>query len=273
VIYNVIANNRSNLIVDGRRSPRRGRLSVPRAMDVADGVHLHRRRQDQEALDRGGAPRRSNSPRRCRSRARLQARVHDFDSRSRAGARHHAPVISPDGTQVAFARSAILWLMPIRRHAQKLTNDRFVEMDPTWSPDGDRSRSRRIATARWTLGRDIASGADRKSRPRRPKASWAPRGTEIAYINRDGALAITGRSAPVHATFDDRAGRRGRPRLDRGDDAAAVLDAFPRGHQPADHGVDHGRRRDGSIRSRITRSARASTTARCGRATARRWRS
>ena len=51
--------------------------------------------------------------------------------------------------------------------------------------------------------RDIASGADRRSRPRRRKASWAPRGNEIAYINRDGALAITGRTAPVHGrTFE-----------------------------------------------------------------------
>ncbi len=47
-----------------------------------------------------------------------------------------APAISPDGTQVAFAALGDLWLMPIGGTARRLTNDRFVEMHPTWSPDG-----------------------------------------------------------------------------------------------------------------------------------------
>jgi len=88
--------------------------------------------------------------------------------------------------------------------ARRLTNDRFVETDPTWSPDGrsiafssDRDNTRDL----WV--RDLASGADKKVASEATKASWAPRGTEIAYINRDGALAITGRAEPVLGrTFD-----------------------------------------------------------------------
>ena len=88
--------------------------------------------------------------------------------------------------------------------ARRLTNDRFVEMDPTWSPDGRSiafSSDRDGTTDLWV--RDLASGADKKVASEATKASWAPRGNEIAYINRDGALAITGRTAPVHGrTFE-----------------------------------------------------------------------
>ena len=77
-------------------------------------------------------------------------------------------------------------------------------MDPTWSPDGRSiafSSDRDGTTDLWV--RDVASGADKKVASEATKASWAPRGNEIAYINRDGALAITGRTAPVHGrTFE-----------------------------------------------------------------------
>jgi len=97
-----------------------------------------------------------------------------------------------------------LWLMPIGGTPRRLTNDRFVELGPTWSPDGRSiafSSDRDGTTDLWV--RDVASGADKKVASEATKASWAPRGNEIAYINRDGALAITGRTAPVHGrTFD-----------------------------------------------------------------------
>jgi len=131
--------------------------------------------------------------------------VRDFDSRSAQPVRGiTAPVISPDGTEVAFIALGDLWLMPIGGTPRRLTNDRFVELGPTWSPDGRSiafSSDRDGTTDLWV--RDVASGADKKVASEATKASWAPRGNEIAYINRDGALAITGRTAPVHGrTFD-----------------------------------------------------------------------
>ena len=163
----------------------------------------------------GATPCRSSSRRPCRSRARRTSTRFATSIRGRAQPVRGimSPVISPDGTQVAFTALGDLWLMPIGGAARRLTNDRFVEMDPTWSPDGrvDRVfiRSRRHA---WISGSaTLPSGTDRKVASEATKASWAPRGNEIAYINRDGALAITGRSAPVHRrTFEIRAGRPGR---------------------------------------------------------------
>ncbi|HEX6163484.1 MAG TPA: amidohydrolase family protein, partial [Vicinamibacterales bacterium] len=139
--------------------------------------------------------------------------VRDFDSRTPQPVRGiTSPIISPDGSQIAFVALGDLWLMPIGPStslgasgaARRLTNDRFVEIDPTWSPDGRSiafSSDRDGTTDLWV--RDLASGADKKIASEARKASWAPRGNEIAYIDRNGALAITGRDAPVHArTFE-----------------------------------------------------------------------
>ena len=115
-----------------------------------------------------------------------------------------APVISPDGTQVAFAALGDLWLMPIGGEAKRLTNDRFVEMHPTWSPDG---RSLAFSSDRdgtmdlWV--REVAAAPTARLWSEATKASWAPRGNEIAYITREGAIAITGRRAPISPSIRD----------------------------------------------------------------------
>ena len=126
-----------------------------------------------------------------------------------------APVISPDGTQVAFAALGDLWLMPIGGTARRLTNDRFVEMHPTWSPDG---RSLAFSSDRdgtmdlWV--RDLASGADTEGRVRGDQGVvGAARNRDRLHHPRRRALAMTGRSAPIHAPIRDPAGRPGRRRV------------------------------------------------------------
>jgi Tol biopolymer transport system component/imidazolonepropionase-like amidohydrolase len=215
LIYNVIANNRSNLVIDGREVTRdedvfpfRAQwISATEILYTADGKIKTRGVAGGDAVPIEFAASVSFT------RTPYKAAVRDFDSRSAQPVRGiTAPVISPDGTEVAFIALGDLWLMPIGPStslgaggaARRLTNDRFVELDPTWSPDGRSiafSSDRDGTTDLWV--RDVASGADKKVASEATKASWAPRGNEIAYINRDGALAITGRTAPVHGrTFD-----------------------------------------------------------------------
>jgi len=209
VIYNVIANNRSNLIFEGREVtqnedvfPFRAQWTSPTEfIYTADGKIKKR------SITAGTPTTIEFSAAISFTRTPYTHKVHDFDSRStRAVQGIVSPTISPDGTQVAFMALGDLWLMPIGPStalgaggsARKLTNDHFIEIDPTWSPDGRSiaySSDRDGAMDLWV--RDIAAGTDRKAATGATKASWASRGTEIAYINRDGALAITGRDAPV----------------------------------------------------------------------------
>lgn len=214
VVYNVIAANRSELMLDGRDItadedvfPFRAQwVSPTELIYTADGKIKKR------AVDGGTASTIEFTAAVSFTRTPYKHAVRDHDSRTERPVRGvMAPVISPDGTQVAFAALGDLWLMPIgpstslgaSGQARRLTNDRFVEMHPTWSPDG---RSLAYSSDRdgtmdlWV--RDIDSGADRKVASDATKASWAPRGTEIAYLT-NGAIAITGRAAPIHPPIRD----------------------------------------------------------------------
>jgi Tol biopolymer transport system component/imidazolonepropionase-like amidohydrolase len=206
VVYNVIAGNSSELMLEGRDItgdedvfPFRAQWASPTELIyTADGKIKKR------AIDGGSPTTIEFSAAVSFTRAPYRFAVRDFDSRQARPVRGiMAPVISPDATQVAFAALGDLWLMPIGGDAKRLTNDRFVEMHPTWSPDG---RSLAYSSDRdgtmdiWV--RDLASGADRKVVTEATKASWAPRGNEIAYI-KDGAIGITGRAAPLHPPIRD----------------------------------------------------------------------
>ncbi len=115
----------------------------------------------------------------------------DFNST----ATHHVqgimkPAISPDGKQVAFAALGDLWLMPIGGKPARITNDAFIETDPTWSLDGkslafvsDRAGSPDI----WV--RDMQTGRDRRVTDL-PNAEFSPAfspdGTRLAFLNQSG---------------------------------------------------------------------------------------
>jgi len=47
-----------------------------------------------------------------------------------------SPILSPDGTQIAFRALNDLWSLPIGGTAKPLTRDKFWKCDPAWSPDG-----------------------------------------------------------------------------------------------------------------------------------------
>ena len=124
VIYNVIAANQSQLIFDGRAVTAQEDVFPFRAQWASPiGGDLHRRRQDQEALDPG---RHGHAHRIHRDGLLHAQRLH---AASRATSTRAppapvrgimAPVLSPDGTQVAFAALGDLWVMPIGGAARTL---------------------------------------------------------------------------------------------------------------------------------------------------------
>ena len=46
------------------------------------------------------------------------------------------PVISPDGTKVAFAAVGDIYVMPVGGKPENITKDKYLDTDPAWSPDG-----------------------------------------------------------------------------------------------------------------------------------------
>lgn len=121
----------------------------------------------------------------------------DYDARGPRQARGIVrPAISPDGRQVAFVALGDLYLMPVGGKPRKLTDDRYMEVDPAWSPDGkwllyssDKSGRQQL----WL--HDLRSGQQRQltdidTQPL--EAVWSPDGRRIAFIDVDGMWGVAG---------------------------------------------------------------------------------
>ena len=95
------------------------------------------------------------------------------------------PTVSPDGSSIAFIALGDLWLMPIGGTAARLTNDRFMDLDPAWSPDGSRlafATDRNGTLDLWV--RDMSTGEERQITHLPGGAhspSWSPDGTRLAF--------------------------------------------------------------------------------------------
>src|SRR5262249_34435339 len=125
------------------------------------------------------------------------------------------PVISPDGRRIAFVALGDLWVMPLGGEPQRITNDSFVELDPSWSRDG---RSLAYSTDRsgtmdiWV--RDLETGRERRI-TQSPGAevfgAWSPEGTRIAYVDEAGRIMVTNTESGTSRQIHDRLFSPGRP--------------------------------------------------------------
>lgn len=207
LIYNVIAGNQSRLVIDGRTITENEDVFPFRAQWASPGevIYTADGKIKKRSITGGPATTIEFSAGVSFSRTPYKRATHDFDSRAERPVRGvMSPVLSPDGTQVAFVALGDLWLMPVGGAPRRITNDKFVEMHPAWSPDGRSlafSSDRDGAMDLWV--HHLNGDPDRKLAPNATKASWAPRGNEIAYINGEGAIAITGRSGVVHPPIRD----------------------------------------------------------------------
>ena len=106
------------------------------------------------------------------------------------------PVISPDGTQIAFAAVGDIYVMPVTGGTPtNLTKDAALDTDPSWSPDGSSlvysSDKNSPHLQLWV--RDMKSGVSRKvtditTQPQ--GASFSPDGKRLVFFNVDGMWRV-----------------------------------------------------------------------------------
>ena len=143
-------------------------------------------------------------------------RTRDFDSTApRQALGIVRPVVSPDGTRVAFAALNDIYVMPIGGAPENVTNDAAFDTDPAWSPDGSRlAYSSDAGGAQLQIWvRDMATGERRQltSMTTQPQgAAWSPDGTRIAVFDVTGMWRVaefsvidvaTGTVTTVHDTL------------------------------------------------------------------------
>ncbi|WP_306204542.1 amidohydrolase family protein [Actinoplanes sp. RD1] len=146
-------------------------------------------------------------------RPRYRRRTRDFDSTTpRPVAGIGSPVLSPDGTSVAFRALNDIWTMRIGQAPRPLTRDSWWKCDPAWSPDGrylSYSTDRGGTLDIWL--RDLRTGEDRQlthlAGGAAVSGSWSPDGARLAFLDQTGALhtaeVATGEIRAVYpATFE-----------------------------------------------------------------------
>ena len=129
------------------------------------------------------------------------------------------PVVSPDGTQVAFRALGALWVLPMGRRAHKIVEDGFFNSDPDWSPDGrslvyssDRGGTPPCGVTTWPASGEPGwpSCPERKS-PRAVPRTAGTSPTRTRTARRGSSTCATRRRGRSCRRCSSPVGRAGRP--------------------------------------------------------------
>lgn len=106
------------------------------------------------------------------------------------------PVLSPDGSQIAFAAVGDIYVMPVNGGAPiNITKDAALDTDPAWSPDGGSLvySSDKDSPHLQLWIRDMKTGQSRKvtTLTTQPQgAVFSPDGKRVAFFNVDGEWRV-----------------------------------------------------------------------------------
>ncbi len=123
-------------------------------------------------------------------------RKRDFDSTApRQAMGIVRPVISPDARAVAFAALGDIYVMPIGGKPENITNDRALDTDPAWSPDGSRLVYSSDKTSEhlqlWIREMRTSQSRQVTHLTTQPQgATWSPDGSRIAFFSVNGMWRV-----------------------------------------------------------------------------------
>ena len=138
-----------------------------------------------------------------------------------------SPAVSPGGDTAAFQRAVAgpggghlphILVIPLdgSKPERRLTNGAGAEVDPTWSPDGNRIAFTRQVAGRFELFACAGDGAGLTRLTATPRVdelapAWSPDGAQLALLM-DGHVAVTDRDgAAVRGLTADEEPKDGRP--------------------------------------------------------------